>query len=540
MGIGKIKSSRQRMINLMYLVLTALLALQVSSNIVDKFVFLNQSLEHSLDGAEMASSNALSTLRAKVDKEGNTADGLALVKRAEALKMKTAKLTGYIDKIKQKLINEAGGGINSKTGSVKNPKEETKVETYMIGSENEKSGEAYKLEKELNGYVEYLYKEFGDLKYVKKPANMENEGPFPLLAVGNQNNPLYENDAIQRNKDFAQANFGQTPVVAALAVLTQKQNEIIRYEQEVLKRLGIKDIGWLPKVKGLVAVASADANTIAEGESYTAKMYLTAAAANSDIKMYVNGSPVRIEDGFGLVNIPTQRAGEQEWTGEIKFKVRDKDTVLRFTKKYQVVKPVLLINNKNKFPLYKNCANDLETAVPALGASYSPVFSSDNGEVIPGSRVGDVTLIPTREGNCKLTVSSKGKVIGYQEFVVNPVPRPTVYLGNSSGTEVQLNRPIPASVPKVFIYAKPDETFKRTLPREANYKVEEMQVTLFRSGTGKIIKQFTSGVIDMRKFGTLKAGDGFFVNITKVRRMNSKGVSEVVRPLNNSITFFVK
>lgn len=540
MSIGKIKNPRQRMINLMYLVLTALLALQVSSSIVDKFVFLNQSLEHSLDGAEMASTNALKALREKVDKEGGTADGLALVKRAEALKQRTAKLTGYIDQIKNKLIEEAGGGIDKKTGSVKNPKEETKVETYMIGGEETRSGEAYKLEKELNAYVEYLYDEFKDLKDVKKPANMENEGLFPSLAISNENNPLYKNDAVQRNKDFAQANFGQTPVVAALAVLTQKQNEIIRYEQEVLKRLGIKDIGWLPQVKQLIAVASADANTIAAGENYKAKMYLTAAAANTDIRMFVNGNPVRIEDGFGLVDIPTQTAGEKEWTGEIRFKVRGKDTTLRFTQRYNVVKPTLLVNNKNKFPLYQNCANELETAVPALGATYSPAFVSDNGQVIPGSRVGDVTLVPTREGTCKLTVRSEGKIVGYQDFIVNPVPRPSIYLGNSRGKEFPVSQAMKAGIPRVYIHPRADKTFKRTLPNEANYQVAEMNVTHFRSGSSRGTKTFSRGVIDMKKFGGLKGGDGFAVEVTKVKRINSKGIPEIVRPINTNISFFVK
>ena len=66
-GGGK-QTPRQRMINMMYLVLTAMLALQVSSSIIDKFIFLNASLEHSLDAARKASENALNTLKKDVAK----------------------------------------------------------------------------------------------------------------------------------------------------------------------------------------------------------------------------------------------------------------------------------------------------------------------------------------------------------------------------------------------------------------------------------------------------------------------------------------
>ncbi|MDX2304060.1 MAG: gliding motility protein GldM [Microscillaceae bacterium] len=541
MAGGK-QTPRQRMINLMYLVLTALLALQVSSSIIDKFIFLNQSLEHSLESQKEASTQALQALKEKVKKEGNSADGQRAIRRADELKKKTSKLIGEIDKIKRTLITEAGEGLDPKTGSVKNPKEETKVETYMIGREGSKNGQGYNLEKLLNGFVEDLYRDYGDLGFVKPDTKdkMAEGGPFPLLAIGNKYNPLYQNDAVQRDKDFAQANFGQTPVVAALAVLTQKQAEVIRYEQEVLKKLGAGDLSNEVKFDKVYATASADANTVARGTEYTATMFLTATSSKTDVKMFVNGSPIRVKDGIGEVKIPASGKGDQKWKGEIKIKIRGKDTTFTFNKDYTVVEPVLLVLSKSKFPLYQGCANPLETSVPALGANYNPSFGVNNGSAVPGGKSGEVTIYPRDVGALTLSVSSGGKPIGTAEFRVNPVPPPDVYLSNRQGSaRINNEQPIPGNIPGLSIQAEADETFKNTLPNEANYKVSNVTVRQFRAGRAIATQTFASGAINMAQFQS-KPGDGFQVKVEAVQRVNSRG--EII-PVNNIrnrlISFFV-
>ena len=532
-------SPRQRMINMMYLVLTAMLALQVSSSLLDKFIFLNDSLEHSLDNSIYASEQALIALKKKVVDEGSSPGGIATIRKAEALKKETAEIIGYIDKLKKNLIDNAGAGLDPKTGAVKHPDEETKVEVYMIGGKNKKVGKAYELKNKLDDYVDYLYANFRELGL--KDADKTAQGEFSYLTSGNKDKAIYASDPIQRNKDFAAANFGQTPVVAALAVLTQKQNEIVRYEQEILKRLGIRDIAWLPKFDSIVALASADTRTVASGAEYTARMFLSASTSRSDIKMYVNGQEVRVQDGLGVVKIPTSGAGEREWEGKIKLKIKGRDTTFTFREKFTVVEPVLLVNNRNKFPLYQNCANILETAVPALGTNYDPVFSTNNGRTVVGSRIGDVTIVPNKIGDCKLTVSSGGRRIGVQEFTVNPVPRPTIYLGPADKNlpPYPHTEGIP-NIRKIYVHPKPDETFARTLPNEAKYRIVQVKVTHFKDGSARGSQVFNNGMIDLQSFNPTPKRSAFQIQVLQMQRMNSFGVPETVRPLNSYISFFSK
>jgi hypothetical protein len=474
---------RQRMINLMYLVLTALLALQVSSTIIDKFIFLNRSLEDALVAARDASTNALETLKKKVEKEGSD-EGRTAVKRAEELKKKTAEMITYIDNIKRELIKESGGMLD---GKIKNPSEEEKVAIYLVGSGNKK-GKGYELGDRLNKFVDDLYKEYGDLGFDKKSNN------FPLLAVGNANNPLYKSDPIQRGKDFPNASFAQTPVVAAQALLTQKQNEIVRYEQEILKKLGAGDL-------------------------------------TADLKFD------EVKDGEGEVRIPASGKGEQSWTGTITLKLpgKSKDTTFTITKKYNVVLPALLVTSATKFPLYQNCPNALETAVPALGASYNPSFSVNNGRAIPGARTGDVVIIPSTVGTCILSVRSDGKAVGNQEFRVNKVPPPSIVLTTANGNEVNTDNPIP-NVNTLIVVPKPDETFFNTLPKEASYRIVSGEITQFRNGRQVKAQPFSGGTLNMTTFDA-KPGDAFSIKVTSVQRAGTVGVESVV-PLNTRLAFF--
>ncbi len=514
-GGGK-QTPRQRMINMMYLVLTAMLALQVSSSIIDKFIFLNASLEHALEGARKSSENALESLKKDVAKQGSSAEGLKKIKHAEKLKQKTAELIGEIDKIKKRIITEAGGGIDPHTNAVKDAKEETKVEILMLGSN--KNGVGYDLKKKLDVYTDALIND-SDFKEYKLPKE-----DVPSLSEGNENNPIYRHDQVQRGKNFAEANFGQTPVVAALAVLTQKQTDIIRYEQALLKRIGAGDLTADLKFDAIVAIASADANIVAQGSEYRAEMFISASSKKSGARMTYNGSGITVKDGIGEVKFTAGGKGEQSWKGTITINNRGKDTTFQVNKKFEVVEPVLIVKAKANFPLYRRCANPLETVVPALGAAYKPSFSVTNGTASPGAKQGDVIIFPGAGAESILTVTSGGKKAGEAKFRVNPVPAPEIYVSGSSGNKLNFKNPIPM-LPNIRIMVVPDETFKNTLPDEARYEVVSFEISVYRGGR-RINNVVASGGQYSTANMNTRPGDGIQIEIKAVNRINSRGERE--------------
>ena len=131
MAGGK-ESPRQKMIGMMYLVLTAMLALQVSSAIIEKFILLNNSLELTSGAANKVNQESVLKIKSTVEKSGNRASDIAVLKQAEDVRQLSSDLIGELDNLKKELVEVAGGGLNEE-GGIKNPQEEQKVAELMIG-----------------------------------------------------------------------------------------------------------------------------------------------------------------------------------------------------------------------------------------------------------------------------------------------------------------------------------------------------------------------------------------------------------------------
>ena len=136
------ETPRQKMIGMMYLVLTALLALQVSDALLQKFTLLNNSLEIANQSATSKNKGVVQGIDERIKDLPNPAAYTDVLRRANEVRRIADALVNHLDGVKSKVL-ETGGGIDPETGNIKNPKEEEKVYELMVGSK--KNGEAYKL-----------------------------------------------------------------------------------------------------------------------------------------------------------------------------------------------------------------------------------------------------------------------------------------------------------------------------------------------------------------------------------------------------------
>ncbi len=510
---------------------TFLYSQQVNVADVEKFIFLNQSLEYAIVGMRYATENALEQLKKKVEKEGNSPEGLSSINKAEDLQRETDKIFNEIGKIKKALAYEVRSGIDPHTGAIRNSQEVKAVANFMVGKD--KNGKGYDLKKALDEYVNYL-----NITFVRDKSLGFNV-LFESIAKDNKDIALYQDNLIEKEKDFPTAQFGEASVVAAIAILTQRQLEIIRYQQEVLKKLGASDLSREVKFDRIIVGASAQSDIVVAGQDYRAQMFITATSSKLGARMTYNGSPIRVdENGVGEVEFTAMGRGAQVWQGTVTVGSRGRDTTFTIRKEYEVVQPVLIVSNAINNPLYRNCGNDIETSVPALGLAYRPIFSVDNGSAIPGDRLGDITLRPTNLGVCKLSISSGGKDMGQKVFNVIPVPPPSLYLSNTNSEVIDYKNPI-TSVASLRVMAKSDEIFMNTLPKEANYRVTTIMYVLFRGGRAVEKGSSTDGVINLASMAT-QPGDAVQVSVESVQRINSRGQTEQVKIAQPYIAFFLK
>ena len=122
MAGGK-ESPRQKMINMMYLVLTAMLALQVSNALLQKFQLLNNSLERANGAANGNNEKSLKAIEKEIREKPGGAQYAEILQKAVEVRKITTEMDNYIGGLKQEIV-DAGGGMDAETGGVKNPSEE--------------------------------------------------------------------------------------------------------------------------------------------------------------------------------------------------------------------------------------------------------------------------------------------------------------------------------------------------------------------------------------------------------------------------------
>ncbi|KPM47527.1 type IX secretion system motor protein PorM/GldM [Jiulongibacter sediminis] len=527
MAGGK-ETPRQKMIGMMYLVLTAMLALQVSNSILQKFLTIDKSLIAANSSASESNERLIRSMEEAVENAGNKPEYVTLLEVADKVKSETSEINAYINELRNRIIEEAGQGYDEETGEIKNLAEEEKIANIFIGPANQKSGIGYELQNKLRAYTESL--------------KTMSEGKVSLtdLAPDAKDDPAYANvkDPGEINKDFAEAMFASTPVPAALAALSQKQSEIKRQETEVLSYLaslvGAKEI----KFDKIFAVVIPDSRTVVAGQTYKADVAIGAYSSAITPKISINGSPLAVVDGKGTYEVRAQ-GGQYDQNGQLKRSYtasisypKPDGTTEQVTQEetYTVLKPSVEIQSASFPPLYLSCANKIVTSSSGLGSLYNPTFGGSGAEFIPGGG-GAVTIVPN-SAKVTLDVANDGVTLQTFPFRVRRVPKPTIeVLANNSPVDDNVSKRglAAASVRTINVVAISDEDFKNNNPDDANYRVTDYSIFLASGTRPKGRLENVSGNQNISGLARdAQAGDRYVITVNKVLRRNFKGQTEEV------------
>lgn len=519
MSGGK-ETPRQKMIGMMYLVLTALLALQVSSAIMEKFIFLDESLMYAVGAADKNNQQTVGKIE-KAVADGGGKDK-AVSEKAALVRAKTAEVIKMMNDLREEMIMKSGG--REEDGSYKGGKEEEAIAVYMVGTEGSKSGKAYALQAALNKYSEETL-----------PGIVGKDMPKIKIAMDGKEDPKYTKKPEQNKKDFAKLNYAETPLVAALAVTATFESEVKKLETTALDLLAAQVGAADLKFDQVFAVAVAKSSTVAAGTDYEAELFLAASSSAVNPTMFRNGAPLPVESGRGKVKFRASATSydkdgnsKQTWKGEIKINNKGKDTTFTQSFEYVVAKPVIQIQSASVNALYLRCGNELSVQVPALGATYNPSFTASGAELKSLGK-GVVVVIPNNPTGVKLNVSSGGSAIGSQDFKVRGIPKPTIMV-LSNGKEVDQKNGMAAPGPRSLqVKAKADESFAQFLPKDARYTVTKWNVMLARGKRPVTQQNFTTEMANLSSFASqAQVGDRLIIEVQDVNRTNFLGQSEKV------------
>lgn len=535
---GAKETPRQRMIGMMYLVLTALLALQVSNQILQKFVLINDGMERTSRNFINKNQKTVESIEYTVDQQGNKEVDVPKVAAANQIREATKETYDYLEQLKQDLItqsnakNDEGNYVNAQ---LKN--------TEITGNLFANNGKGEEMKARLNAYpakISEILTSVGlsDLK-------------FDDIAKDASEIELFANDREARNKDFVALTFVKSPVGAVMALISQFQNEVLNIESESLTAVQNTIGSFFFKADVTEARIAALSNVVAAGTKFEADMFIASSSTASVPTMTIDGRSVPVDaTGFGKIEFNVTPASEYDdrglarrvINGEIITNVGGEDKVLPVEYEYFVAQPVIEVTSEVVQQLYADCANELLIKVPALGNTYSPEFAISNGQSIKGNLPGEVTVIPGASGKVTIGVSSGGNKIGDKSFDIKPVPVPTIVPELSNGNAVDISQAYAVgSLTGLKVTAKPESNFGRTMAKDANFEVTGGEVRLLRSDVPRQTIQISSGnSIAMRQLlESARAGDDIVVVVTQVTRTNFRG-NKIPSTLNQVIRIGVK
>ncbi|MCX6294857.1 MAG: gliding motility protein GldM [Bacteroidetes bacterium] len=425
---------RQKMIGMMYLVLTALLALNVSKDILDAFIVVNKGLETT--NSNFTDRNdalySLFDLAKSVDPIKVTPNW----KSAQDVKKESASLIDYIDKLQKKLISKSDGIEQSKADTIQMSNIENK-ENYdtptniLIGnSEDGSAGVSRELKNKLNDFKSKLtnYILPQDRTKVKVGINTED----PKHNSENENWEVY--------------NFYNRPLVATLTILSKIKNDVKNAEATTVDYLlKLVDVGNL-KFDTVAAKVIPQSNYVMLGEEYKADIFLAAFNKTKNPEINVgdynetsktfNGTSntIRVERGLGKYNINTTKEGIVDYSGTVKVVAPDgKEIVFPFKSEYIVAKPALTVAAESMNLVYRGLDNPISVSVPGIPNEKLTVTATNAILINKGN--GKYIVKPIADGEVKVNVfadleNGEKRNMGIQVLRVKRIPKPEAKIGS--------------------------------------------------------------------------------------------------------------
>jgi gliding motility-associated protein GldM len=421
MSGGK-ETPRQKMIGMMYLVLTALLALNVSKEILNAFVIVE-------DGLNTTNSNfdgKNSVLYAKFEKAmvDNKTKTEPFYNKAKAVKKSSTELCKMIDDLKSELYLEVQK-LPSKevadTFQLKNldSKDNYDIPThFLLGASPEKPGaDAHIMP--LKAALE---------KYRKDLINAVPENERSSLKLGLNTQDLVNYEGKKVSWEFN--NFDHTTMAATMCIFAGIKNDIKNAESDVvnllLRAIDANDF----KFDAIEAKVVAPTSYIMAGEEYTADIFVSAHSSTQDPQVIVGTSEnVPVTDGVGKYVVKTSAEGLQEYSGVINVKAPDGSVKpYPFSGSYMVAKPSMAISPTKMNVFYIGVENPVDISV--AGASPTDVVAtiSGGGGSIINKGQGHYIVKVTSGNECNVNVAVKtkdgSKSMGAMKFRVKKVPSP--------------------------------------------------------------------------------------------------------------------
>lgn len=403
--------ARQRMINMMYIIFIAMLALNMSKEVLEAFGNVNESLERNMEQTTERNLALMGGLATKAQEQSEKYQPIY----ANALQLQEARtdLVDYIESIKSDLL-------------VKVEPEKDGSYDYQKLDSDEPINNLFFANDQLTEKAQGLKDKIGQFR--SKAAE---------LAEGNDNltnaaNTKFNVEDVMtkegRTQDFIKYHYEGFPLIAALTKLTNLQADATQMQSDILSNLVSGQMESDISLENYEGIVIADKTAFFQGENFTGKIVLGRFDRTLKFdKVEVNGREVEnVQAGQVNLEFPAGSVGDQDIEGKIYYTEGGEEKFIDFKSSYSVIpKPNTAVISADKMNVvYRGVQNPMTISIPGV---------PDVSASAPGlSRVGGAkyNMDPTNIQGREVTINVSGslpdgtRVSNSGTFRIKDIPRP--------------------------------------------------------------------------------------------------------------------
>ncbi len=512
-------SPRQKMINMMYLILTALLAMNVSAEVLNAFVLVNESIR-STEKVIRAKNDVLFTeFNSKF--EANPNQVKPWKDRAEQVGKASQDIIAFIESLRNEILAGAEENVekynNEGTGTIQK-KDEREAPMYIL----KEQGRALELKEKIAAYREEVIKIYKEteadssaIEGVK--ANLNTD---PVIGQEGEELP------------WEIANFDQLPMVAVLTMMSKIKTDVLNTEADMVTYLFNKiDAGSYKFNKLEAIVKPVGSDLVLQGEPYKAHVFIAASDTTQKPEIIMNGGsklPVDPVTKYGVFTGGTGTPGVKSFAGKIKV-LRPGSTndyiEFPFKHQYQVTVPSVSVSPTKMNVLYIGVDNPVDITAAGVAADKIKV-SMSGGKITP--KGNGKYIVRVKSGvKTKINVSADGRSLGSKTFRIKNVPDPQAVIGTNKS-----NKKGGSMSQSTLVNMRGIRAEMENFDFDLNFRISGFSVICNNNGFDEIQTSRSASFTAQQKNIIRKAKRGSRVIIENIR---AKGPDGTTRKLNDIV-----
>jgi len=432
------EAPRQKMISLMYLVLTAMLALNVDKSVLDAFVIVNHNFMQTIENFTAKNQRVYDDFSNEAKKNPQKAGDLN--KSVLRVKANSDSLYHYIHSLKELIVKSADGP----EGDVDNIISRDDLNYAAELMVTKKHGLA--LKKAIESYRKSLL-------ILVDTSNTE------LIASINKSLDTADPPTKEgRTPSWEESKFEGYPLIAVITLMSKIQSDVRNAESDVINHLFAQIDASSFKFNKLQAKVVPKSDYVLLGSTYEAKVFLSAVDTTDNPVIIVGGNTLPIVKGenAGLYTAVAGKEGKMEWRGQINY-TNPSGIIVNypFQHEYEVAKPSMTVSPTKMNVFYAGLDNPVSISVPGISASNIKVsitngsiqLSPEGNYIVRPDKIGEKSII-----SVKAQIDGSLKDIGTAPFRVKRVPDPVASVagkieGAISKSELMAQQGVLAKIP---------------------------------------------------------------------------------------------